>query len=89
MKKNDALISNKALLYIQKKYKLKLNDKRINLLSKILIVDNTLIISIALELIIRLNINYLVLAVISICLFIILILVSYNLIGYILKKKGW
>ena len=89
MKKNDALISNKALLYIQKKYKLKLNDKRINLLSKILIVDNTLIISIALELIIRLNINYLVLAVISICLFIILILVSYNLRGYILKKKGW
>lgn len=89
LKKNDALISNKALLYIQKKYKLKLNDKRINLLSKILIVDNTLIISIALELIIRLNINYLVLAVISICLFIILILVSYNLIGYILKKKGW
>ena len=89
MKKNDALISNKALLYIQKKYKLKLNDKRINLLSKILIVDNTLIISIALELIIRLNINYLVLAVISSCLFIILILVSYNLIGYILKKNVW
>ena len=38
MKKNDALISNKALLFIQKKYKLKLDDKKIDALSKILII---------------------------------------------------
>lgn len=89
MKKNDALISNKALLFIQKKYKLKLDDKKINLLSKIIIVVNTLIISIAIELILRWNTNYFILAAISFVLFIVLILVSYNLIGYILKKKGW
>ena len=100
MKKNDALISNKALLFIQKKYKLKLDDKKIDALSKIIIIDNTLIISIAIELILRWNINYFVLAfvsfvlfivliIISFILFIILILISYNLLGYILKKKGW
>ncbi len=89
MKKNDALISNKALLFIQKKYKLKLDDKKINLLSKIIIVVNTLIISIAIELILRWNTNYFILAAISFVLFIVLILISYNLIGYILKKKGW
>ena len=70
MKKNDALISNKAL-------------------SKIIIIDNTLIISIAIELILRWNINYFVLAGVSFVLFIVLIIISYNLIGYILKKKGW
>lgn len=89
MKKNDALISNKALLFIQKKYKLKLDDKKINLLSKIIIVVNTLIISVAIELILRWNTNYFILVATSFVLFIILILVSYNLIGYILKKKGW
>lgn len=89
IKKNDALISNKALLFIQKKYKLKLDDKKIDALSKIIIIDNTLIISIAIELILRWNINYFVLAGVSFVLFIVLIIISYNLIGYILKKKGW
>lgn len=89
MKKNDALISNKALLFIQKKYKLKLDDKKINLLSKTIIVVNTLIISVAIELILRWNTNYFIVAATSFVLFIVLILVSYNLIGYILKKKGW
>ena len=77
------------MLFIQKKYKLKLDDKKIDALSKIIIIDNTLIISIAIELILRWNINYFVLAGVSFVLFIVLIIISYNLIGYILKKKGW
>lgn len=89
MKKNDALISNKALLFIQKKYKLKLNDKRINILSKMLIIINTIIISISIEIILRVNINYFLLLLIVFILFIVLMLLSYNLLGYVLKKKGW
>ena len=66
-----------------------MDDKKIDALSKIIIIDNTLIISIAIELILRWNINYFVLAGVSFVLFIVLIIISYNLIGYILKKKGW
>ena len=66
-----------------------MDDKKIDALSKIIIIDNTLIISIAIELILRWNINYFFLAGVSFVLFIVLIIISYNLIGYILKKKGW
>ena len=64
-----------------------MDDKKIDALSKIIIIDNTLIISIAIELILRWNINYFFLAGVSFVLFIVLIIISYNLIGYILKKK--
>lgn len=88
-KKNDDLLSNRALSFIIKKYKIKLNDKKINILSKIIVVVNTLIITIPVEMIIRFEFNYFIVIAISFISFIVLILVSYNLIGYILKKKGW
>ena len=49
-----------------------MDDKKIDALSKIIIIDNTLIISIAIELILRWNINYFVLAGVSFVLFIVL-----------------
>ena len=87
--KHSNLIDNQALMFITKKYKLKLDDKKTKLLSKIIIIVNSLIISIPIELILRLNIKYLYSIIISFILFIFLILISYNLLGYILKKKGW
>ena len=87
--KHNNLIDNQALMFITKKYKLKLDDKKTKLLSKIIIIVNSLIISIPIELILRLNIKYLYSIIISFILFIFLILISYNLLGYILKKKGW
>lgn len=89
MKKNDNLIANKAFNYIVLKYKLKLDNKKINILSKVIIIINTIIISIPIEIILRWNFNYYLVISVSFILFIVLILISYNLLGYILKKKGW
>lgn len=85
-KKRKVLGLNKALQYIDKKYDINMNENRVNKLSFILVLVNSVIIGIP-SCIALTNINYWLLLAISLIWFIISILVFYNLIGIILKKK--
>ncbi|MBO5475296.1 MAG: hypothetical protein J5982_02180 [Bacilli bacterium] len=87
--KNNSLGTQKSFQYIVRKYDLKMNKERVRLLSKIICFVNAFIISIPIAVIIILDIDYYVSLFISFALFIVLILVCYNIIGSILKKKGW
>lgn len=87
--KKKILESNKGLQFITLKYKLNLTKKRTEKLTKLLVLVNTIILSIPAYLVFVLNIKKIYIVIASFVLFIVLILVSYNLIGKILKKKGW
>ena len=87
--KKNKLGEDKAFYFITQRYHLKMNKKRVRTLSKIIVINNSFIISIPVYLCLILNIKYVYLLLISLGIFIVLILVSYNLIGKLLKKKGW
>lgn len=87
--KNNSLGTQHSFQYIVKKYNLNMNKQRVRLLSKIICFVNAFIISIPITIIIILDIDYYISLFISFALFIILILVCYNILGSILKKKGW
>lgn len=87
--KKNKLGEDKAFYFITQRYHLKMNKERVRILSKIIVANNSFIISIPVFLCLVLNIKYVYLLLISLVLFIVLILLSYNLIGKLLKKKGW
>ncbi len=88
-KKQDELGLQKSSKYIIKKYKLKDNKSNRNKLSVIMDVVDSFILSIPVFMIIEFDINYWLMVGISLVIYIVLMLIMYNLVGYILSKKGW
>ncbi|MCH5167326.1 MAG: hypothetical protein J1F35_05475 [Erysipelotrichales bacterium] len=87
--KNESLGLQKSFRFIKKKYDLKTDKLRTRKLSKIIVIANTFILSIPIYIVMYCNLGYFQVLGISFLIFIVLILIIYNLIGYILKKKGW
>lgn len=87
--KKDELGLSKSFRFITKRYDLKMDKKRVRILSKIIALANAFILSVPIYIALVINIDYLLLLFISLLVFIVLILVVYNLIGYILKNRGW
>lgn len=87
--RKDTLGASKVHKFITRKYNLSMDKKRVRTLAKIIVLSNSFIISIPMTLILFINFNYFASLGISFIIFIILILIIYNLIGYCLKKKGW
>ncbi|MDE6142178.1 MAG: hypothetical protein K2G03_06200 [Bacilli bacterium] len=87
--KNSRLGTTKSFQFIVRKYNLNMNRMRVRTLSKIIIVVNSFILSVPIFLMLILDINYYMMLLISLVVFVILLLSLYNLLGYILGKKGW
>ena len=87
--KNNSLGMQHSFQYIVRKYNLSMNREKVRLLSKIISLVNAFIISIPIAIIIIWDIDYYISLIVSFVLFIVLILVCYNILGIILKKKGW
>lgn len=88
-KKRNTLGTNKAFRFIVHKYDLKMNEEHTKKLSLLLVLGNSVILSSTLTVMWFLNTSIIVKMIISFIIFIIEFLIIYNLIGYILKKKGW
>lgn len=87
--KKDTLGSSKVFNFITKKYNLSMTKKRVRLLSKIIVFVNAIILSIPMMIVLFVDLPYMSALGLSLIIFIPLILIGYNLIGYLLKKKGW
>ena len=87
--KRDTLGMQSSFKFIQKKYDLSLDKKRARLLSKIIAFTNAFILSIPVMLVLFADIKRIYLFGIAFVVFIVGIVGLYNLIGFILKKKGW
>lgn len=87
--KKDTLGSSKVFNFITKKYNLQMTKKRVRLLSKIIVVVNAFIISIPVMIVLFIDLSYVEALLIALIIFVPLILISYNLVGIFLKKKGW
>lgn len=87
-KKNN-LGTTKSFQFIVRKYNLDMNKMRVRTLSKMIILTNSFILSVPIFLMLILDINYYLMLLISLIVFIVLLLSLYNLLGYILIKKGW
>ena len=88
LKKNKLEAQGSFKLIVQK-YDLNMDKARVRLLSKIVCVVNAFIMSIPIYMVLFANINRIVMFAIAFVIFVVGIAGSYNLIGYILKKKGW
>lgn len=87
--KKDTLGSSKVFNFITKKYNLQMTKNRVRLLSKIIVVVNAFIISIPVMIVLFIDLSYVEALLIALIIFVPLILISYNLVGIFLKKKGW
>lgn len=87
--KKDNLGSQSAFKYIVKKYDLSMDKKRVRLLSKLIAVVNTFIISIPIAMVLFGNMRRMWVFILSFVIFVVGIVSLYNLLGFILKKKGW
>ncbi len=87
--KKNTLGNSKVYNFISKKFNLNIDKKRVRILSKIIVFANTFILSIPIMMVLFINLNYLEVLGISLLIFTVLILIVYNFIGYVLKKKGW
>lgn len=87
--RKDTLGDSKVFKFITKKYNLNMDKKRVRTLAKIIVTANSFILSIPMTLVLFIKLNYFESLGISLVIFIALILIIYNLIGYCLKKKGW
>lgn len=87
--KRSQLGTTKSFQFIVRKYNLDMNRMRVRTLAKIIIVVNSFILSVPIFLLLVMDINYYLLMFISLIVFVVLLLSLYNLLGYILGKKGW
>ena len=87
--KKDNLGLSKGFRYITKKYNLNMDKSRVRILAKIIVLANAFILSIPMYVVFVFDLNYFAILGISFIIFIILFITIYNLIGCILKKKGW
>lgn len=87
--KKNTLGAQGAFQFVVKKYDLNMDKKRVRLLSKILAFINSFIISIPITIVLFIELDRWLIFLASFILFVIMMLCLYNLIGFILKKKGW
>lgn len=87
--KKDNLGLHKSFQFIVRKYNLNMDKNRVKILSKAIVFINSFILSLALMMVLFLEINTYILFILVFVMFIILILSLYNLLGLILRKKGW
>ena len=87
--KNKKLGTQPSYTYIVKKYHLSMDKQKTKTLSKIIVFINSLIISIPITVFMFVNMHIALVCVISFVLFVLLMFSSYNIIGSVLKKKGW
>lgn len=80
---------NQALIYVVKKNKLKMNLERNRLLTKVLMIDNSVIVSIPIEFVLFSKLKFGYILLISLGTFVTLMLLTYSLIGKYFKKVGW
>ena len=88
-KRKDKLKKNKGLNFIVKKYDLKMDDNKWKYLGRLFVLVNSLILAVPIEIVFIFDINYILALVISLGIFIVLIYTFYNILGLLLKKKGW
>ena len=93
-KKRNKLGSSAGFKYIEKVYKLNLNESKKRALARILALNDSVILSIPIYIIlfffgIDSYLKLILVLLVSFIIFTILIIVSYKLIGSTLKKKGW
>ena len=87
--KRNKLGTQGAFQFVVKKYDLNMDKGRVRLLSKILAFINSFIISIPLMIVLFVDVDRWIMFLASFIIFIVLMLSFYNLLGFILKKKGW
>ena len=87
--KNKKLGTQPSYTYIVKKYKLKMDHNKTKILSKTIIFVNSLILAIPITVFMFVETHLALVCVISFVLFILLMFSLYNIIGSVLKKKGW
>lgn len=87
--KKNTLGAQGAFQFVVKKYDLNMDKKRVRLLSKILAFINSFIISIPITIVLFVELDRWIIFLASFILFIVMMLGLYNLVGFILKKKGW
>ena len=87
--KNNKLGTQPSYTYIVKKYKLKMDKVKTKKLSKIIVLTNTFIISVPITVFINIEMHLGIVCVISFFAFILMMFSLYNIIGIILRKKGW
>lgn len=88
--KHNKIGTQNSYKYIMRKYKLKLKyvyQKKD--LSLYITIINSFILSILIYLTLILDINYILKIVLGILITILLILIQYNVLGYVLQKKGY
>lgn len=88
-KRKGTILGNKGLTYITLKYKLKIDKKKTNKLMRLLVGANAFIVSVPMYMAFFVPTRPIYMVIVCSMLFIVLIVTIYNLIGYILKKKGW
>lgn len=87
--KKNGLGTTKSFQFIVRKYNLDMNRMRVRTLSKLIIVVNSFILSVPIFLMLVLEVNYYLMMLILLIVFVVLLISLYNLLGYILVKKGW
>lgn len=87
--KNKKLGTQPSYTYIVKKYKLNMDKQKTKTLSKLIVFINSLIIAIPITVFMFVKMHIALVCVISFVLFILLMFSLYNIIGIVLKKKGW
>ncbi len=87
--KKNTLGNSKVYNFISKKFNSNMGKHRVTILRYIMVRDNTFILSITIMMVLFVTLNYMEVLGISLLIFTVLILIVYNFIGYILKKKGW
>lgn len=93
-KKKNKLGSSAGFRYIEKKYNLNMDKKRADTLAKIIVLTDSILLSVPIYMcLFVLNMNSLLkmigLFALTFIFCIIFVIFSYNMIGKILKKKGW
>ena len=88
-KKRDRLSHNKGVQYIIRKYKLTNDNKTISKIAFILTFVNSFVIALPASIFILIDMDIRWVGLISLAFFIVALLGLYNLVGIILKKKGW
>ena len=87
-KKKNKLGGSAGFKYIEKKYDLNMDKKRANTLARILVFNDSVLLSVPIYDVSKVY-RLFILCGLTAIFCIVFVLLSYNMIGKILKKKGW
>ena len=93
-KKKNKLGGSAGFRFIEKRYNLNMDEKRANALAKILVFNDSFLLSVPIYMcLFVLDMSsvarMIILFAITFVFCVVFVLLSYNMIGKILKKKGW